>query len=91
MERFKNINSPTELAEDATRIWTNYVANKGQFQVNIASDIKEEISSKLEAKTVSNTLFDKAQSQVFELLKCDAFQRYVNQQKSASLREDSDD
>jgi hypothetical protein len=90
VERFKNINSPTELAEEATRIWTNYVANKGQYQVNIASDIKEEISSKLEAKTVNNTLFDKAQSQVFELLKCDAFQRYINQQRSA-LREDSDD
>jgi len=68
---------PNELLEEATQIYHSHIKMNSPLQINVASATLHMIETMLAENKTSNSMFDKAQSSVLEVIKHDVFPRYL--------------
>ncbi|MES1923297.1 positive regulation of GTPase activity [Bonamia ostreae] len=81
--RFKDnfndsLNSDRARLQFAWCIYSHFISENSPFQVNLSGSTRETIVEKIEKSLVSRNMYDKAEKEVFTLLKNDSFRRFSN-------------
>ncbi|CAF0870986.1 unnamed protein product [Didymodactylos carnosus] len=76
-EKFKKLSDLDVIRQKAGSIWSTYLsdADDGSCPINIDSRTRQECQSLL--KTPNVNMFEKAQSQIFQLMKYDSYTRFL--------------
>ncbi|CAF3564657.1 unnamed protein product [Adineta steineri] len=77
-EKLKKITDPDEIRIKANSIWTTYLhdTDDGSCRINIDSRSRQECQQSLLNKPNAH-IFEKAQSQIFQLMKLDSYTRFL--------------
>ncbi|CAF0987503.1 unnamed protein product [Rotaria sordida] len=77
-EKFKKLSDPEEIRHHANLIWSTYLhdTDDGSCPINIDSRTRQECQQSLLNKPHAH-IFEKAQSQIFQLMKYDSYSRFL--------------
>ncbi|CAF3976480.1 unnamed protein product [Rotaria sp. Silwood2] len=77
-EKFKKLSDPEEIHLNANLIWSTYLhdTDDGSCPINIDSRTRQECQQSLLNKPNAH-MFEKAQSQIFQLMKYDSYSRFL--------------
>ncbi|CAF3715171.1 unnamed protein product [Rotaria socialis] len=77
-EKLKKLSDPDEIRQKASSIWSTYLqdTDDGSCRINIDSRTRHECQQSLLNKPHAN-IFEKAQSQIFQLMKLDSYTRFL--------------
>ncbi|CAF3564600.1 unnamed protein product [Adineta steineri] len=77
-ENFKKLTDPDEIRAKANSIWTTYLhdTDDGSCRINIDNRTRQECQQLL-LNNPSNHIYEKAQSQIFQLMKYDSYTRFL--------------
>ncbi|CAF0874903.1 unnamed protein product [Rotaria sp. Silwood1] len=77
-EKFKKLSDPEEIRLNANLIWSTYLhdTDDGSCPINIDSRTRQECQQSLLNKP-NAYMFEKAQSQIFQLMKYDSYSRFL--------------
>jgi hypothetical protein len=76
VERFKEETPEEQIVEVAKTICTKFIGEKSKTPINIEGTVSSTILTQLSTNSVSKDLFDKAQNQIYTLMKLDSFARF---------------
>ncbi|XP_050977592.1 regulator of G-protein signaling 17 [Labeo rohita] len=74
-EDLKNETDPSTIAEKARKIYEDYISVSSLKEVNLDSQIRNDISQSLEEP--SSMMYEEAQHQIYNLMRRDSFPRFL--------------
>jgi len=78
-EKFKKLSDQEQIKTKANHIWKTYLhdTDDGSCRINIDSRTRQECEQSLQNQQANSQIFEKAQSQIFQLMKYDSYSRFL--------------
>ena len=79
-ELVRSAHLPLEVRTDVDEIYSQYIQDDAEFQVNLTQSVKKKIDKCFEEDQVARDVFDKAQDEIFEVIYQHLYPKWLKKQ-----------